>query len=334
MELTDNIIELNRDMESFIIQGSATRTWSFKSKFEDKYKPLQFVHFSDIHAVMDLWNRIVEFINYYEDYIAFGIHTGDYCGNNQQLYTDFYNYGERCKKAIYNCVGNHDTLISRTQWVMNTKESVHKRLFGPMPDVCVDVTFMEGEYSMTYYKDIPESNIRMIVLDLYYDIDQQKKWLRDVLAEAKQKGMGVITAMHETTSHIVESFGVTFHTADDYTSLYGELNTMPFEEDIADFINNGGEHICNLCGHHHHDLFGLTRAGVLNTAVPSATDWDGWCDGKRIKGTRTYDCFNVVSVDMNLGHLKLIRIGDNCDHMLREKKVLCYDFRNRKVIAN
>ena len=34
MGLTDNIIELNRDMEPYIIQGSATRTRFFKRKFE------------------------------------------------------------------------------------------------------------------------------------------------------------------------------------------------------------------------------------------------------------------------------------------------------------
>ena len=58
--LTDNIIELNRDMEQYIIQGSASRTKFFNKKFDDRFKVLQFVHFSDVHAVLDLWNRVVE----------------------------------------------------------------------------------------------------------------------------------------------------------------------------------------------------------------------------------------------------------------------------------
>ena len=45
MNLTDNIIELNRDMEPFVIQASATRPPPFKAKFGDPYAVLQFLHF-------------------------------------------------------------------------------------------------------------------------------------------------------------------------------------------------------------------------------------------------------------------------------------------------
>ena len=96
MEHTDNIIDLNRDVEPLIVQGAASRTPFFK----DRYKTLQFVHFSDVHAVLDLWNRMVEYINYYKDYIDFAVHTGDYCGSSQDLYVDFYNYGTRCVRPL------------------------------------------------------------------------------------------------------------------------------------------------------------------------------------------------------------------------------------------
>lgn len=331
IELSDNIIELNRDMESFVIQGSATRPVPFKQKFGDCFKPLQFVHFSDIHAVLNLWNRIMEYVNYYSDYISFGLHTGDYCGNNQNLYVDFYNYGMECERPIYNCVGNHDTYGDR-KYKLATKESVHKLLFAPQPDITQDVNFMECEYSMTYYKDFKDSNVRLIVLDLYYDIPAQQQWLEGVLADAKEKGFNVITAMHEPTGHICDSFGVTFHSINDYESLEGKGQTKSFETQIVEFIESGGEYICNLAGHHHHDLFGLTEAGVLNVCVPSATNWDGWCDGKRIRGTRTYDCFNVVSVDTNLGLLKIARVGCNVDHYFRSQRALCFDYINKKVI--
>lgn len=90
-----------------------------------------------------------------------------------------------------------------------------------------------------------------------------------------------------------DSFGVTFHTKNDCLSLEGRRDRSSFEEVIVDFIADGGCHICNLAGHEHHDLFGLTGAGVLNIAVQSGTCWDGWCDGLRVRGTRTYDCFNI-----------------------------------------
>lgn len=111
----------------------------------------------------------MQYINYYSDYISFAIHTGDYCGNTQQSYTDFYADATKCARPIYNCVGNHDTVE-----------------------------------------------------------------------------MGA--------------------------------------------------------------------------------------NGERIKGTRTYDAFNVMSVDVNLGILKLVRVGNNVDHYLRIKRTLCYDYINKKVI--
>ena len=333
LSLTDNIIELNRDMEPYIVQGSATRPVPFKNKFGDKFKPLQFVHLSDVHAVLDLWNRMVEFVNHYRDYIDFAIHTGDYCGNNQQLYADFYNYGTQCDRPIYNCVGNHDTVIT-PKWIGNTKESTYNLLFAPMNDDSRNVSFLECDYSMTYYKDFPDSNVRIIVLDLYYDIEIQCQWLKTVLEDAKEKGLCVITAMHEPTGEVNDTFGVTFHTKNDYQSVAGKHRQVPFEPIIADFINQGGCYICNLAGHDHHDSFGMTDAGVLNTVVPSATNWDGWCDGKRIRGTRTYDCFNAVSIDANLGLLKIARIGCNTDNFFRSQRALCYDYINKKVIYN
>ena len=133
MELTDNIIELNRDVESFVIQGSSARPAPIRKKLGDKFVPLQFVHFSDVHAVLDLWNRVVEYVNYYKDYISFAIHTGDYCGGYQELYADCYTYGTKCVRPILNCVGNHD-IVTTPKWIRNDKESAHKLLFNHLPE--------------------------------------------------------------------------------------------------------------------------------------------------------------------------------------------------------
>lgn len=329
--LTDNIIELNRDVEPLIIQGAATRTEFFKQKFDDSFKPLQFVHCSDMHDRLDLWNRMVEYTNHYRDYLSFVIHTGDYCGSRQEEYTDLYNDGIHCERPIYPCVGNHDTYIT-PKWVKHTKKSAYDLLFAPFK--LDGLNFMEGDFSMTYYRDFPESNIRLAVLDEYYDTDRQCEWLVGLLDEARAKNICVLTAMHEPSDNVNDSFGVTFHTMNDYVSLLGRLTKHPFEPIIADFIAKGGRHICNLVGHEHHDLFGMTDAGVLNSAVPSGTCWDGWCDSKRIKGTRTFDCFNIVCVDANLGLLKIVRVGNNRDHYLRSQRSLCYDYVNRRVIFN
>ena len=79
IKLSDNIIELNRDVESLVVQGAAGRTIFFG----DKYRPLQFVHCSDMHNRPDLFGRMTEYADHYEKYLAFVLHTGDYCGGCQ-----------------------------------------------------------------------------------------------------------------------------------------------------------------------------------------------------------------------------------------------------------
>jgi hypothetical protein len=320
----EDILTMNRDMESFVIQASATETLFLQ---RSTYEPLQFVHFSDVHAVLELWNRMVEYINHYRDYIAFALHTGDYCGDNQEQYRDFYTEGTPCVRPILNCAGNHDT-ITGPNWVKTEKEETWKRLFNSTENW--DVSFLNCPFSMSYYRDFPESNIRLIVLDQYYDRDVQLRWLKEILDDADEKGLWVITAMHEPSAEIVKPVGVTFHTL----TKFSTLSDSPFESVLADFVKKGGRFICNLCGHEHHDLFGYTAGGVLNVAVECACDWSGWCDGKRVRGTRTYDCFNVVSIDTDLGILKLVRVGNNADYYLRKKQVLCYDYQNRCVVFN
>lgn len=322
-------IELNKDVESFLIQGSASRSRFFR----DTFVPLQFIHLSDAHAVPEMWDRMVEYVNHYCDFLSFALHTGDYCGGSQEAYADFYNDCTPCVKPIFNCVGNHDTLKARGDRDGSCpKKEVHELLFNRTENW--DVTFMEGEASMTYYKDFPESNLRLIVLDCYYDKEQQIAWLEERLKEARERGIHVITASHEISHPIVRKADVTFQTLTDFESAGGNRARRPFDEVIARFKDEGGIHVIHLAGHEHSDMFGQTERGVLNCAVECATSWNGWCDGKRVRGTKTYDCFNVVSVDANLHILKLVRIGDNADHYLRIKRTLCYDYLHQKVIFN
>ena len=61
--MSENIIDIAKPMESAIIQGSLARC---PFLFKDPFKPLQFVHFSDVHSMLDPWDRIMTFINHYE----------------------------------------------------------------------------------------------------------------------------------------------------------------------------------------------------------------------------------------------------------------------------
>ena len=321
-----DIITLNKDVETFVIQASE----GLGQRFTDKTKPLVFTHFSDVHTRQELWNRIVEYNNYYKDYIKFSMHTGDYCGGNRLSYIDLYANGPLCDIPLFNCVGNHDTYLADNS--KGDKTTTHDLLFNHTDNW--GVTFMDTiNNSMTYYKDFASNKVRFIVLDYYYDIDAQCTWLLERLNEAKNLGYHVITCMHEMTNVITNKLDTTFQTIDDFESLGGnKYSISKFDKVIGDWKKTGGVHVANFAGHEHSDFIGYTENGVLNVCVQAATDNILWTDGKRVKGTRTWDCFNVVAVETSTGTLKLIRVGNNSDHYLREKKILSYDYINKRII--
>ncbi len=322
------IVELNKDLEPFIIQSSHGRT----EAFEDQYEVLTFVHCADMHASQSHWNRMVEFTNYYSDYIDFVVHAGDYCGGNQSDSPDLYAGGPKCDVPIFNVPGNHDTMpAGSSQQSTASKESVYNIIVGDHAENW-DVTFMPGEYSMSYFRYYETSNILLVVLDNYYDIAEQQKWLEGVLGSAKKNGMHVITVTHEPTSAVVDAVDTPFHSINDWESLY-TLPKRQFEDILSEFVADGGTLIANLAGHEHHDLFSYTLGGVLNMVVENGNSFKYWCDADRVEGTRTYDSFNVVSVDTNLGIITAIRVGNNADNFGREKSVMCYDYINKKLIT-
>jgi hypothetical protein len=144
----------------------------------------------------------------------------------------------------------------------------------------------------------------------------------------------------------VTHFGVKYDSLDDYQTVqknyelartaydFDHRGRVTFEDVIAWFVDQGGHYVCNLVGHNHYDEFGLTAKGILHVVVQNGTTWDAHGDMKRVDGTRSMDCFNVVSVDTELGLLKIIRIGANVDHYLRKKTALCFDYVNQKVVSD
>ena len=341
--MTDNIVELNKETEQFVIQAGMGRSRHYFGKlFGDKYTPLTFVHAADMHADTVAWNRMVEYVNGYKEYLSFVLHTGDYCGASQKVYKDFGEVCDKCELETYQTNGNHDCFPGDYPWHLGDKQTTHGLLFKHTENW--NVNFMDIPFSMSYYKDFPESNIRMIVLDDYFDVPETRLWLKGVLSDAKEKGLHVFTAQHERTNYIEETFGVNYSTADNYRAANEALERSRtscdfdrrgrelYEDVIAQFIENGGNFICNFAGHEHVDEFGLTNNGILNVVVQNGLCWDALGDTKRVKGTKSMDCFNVVGIDTELGLLKIIRIGADVDHYMRNKRVLCFNYVEKKVV--
>ena len=321
-----DIVELNKDMEPFIIQALKGKP----SKCGSQNKILSFIHFTDIHSNIKLWNRVVDYVNYYEDYIDFAIHTGDYSRYIRDTAVDMYSTGTKCVKPILNVVGNHDTFDANSE--ISDKPAT-KQIICSNTDGW-DVTFMDIADSMTYYKDYPDSMIRIIALDNYFDQDEQCDWLDLRLREATTMGYHVITFMHEMTNPIIDKLDTNFQTIEDFESYGGNMySSSKFDKVIADWIADGGVHIANFAGHEHSDMIGYTKNGVLNMICQCATNDESWVDAARVEGTKTFDCFNFVSVETTTGVFKVVRIGNNSDHYLREKKVFAYDYINKKILT-
>ena len=326
MSNNSSIIYLNKDIESFVLQASE----GLGQMFKESTKPLTFTHFSDIHTRQELWDRVVEYNNYYKNYIKFSIHTGDFCGGNRLSCVDLYANGKNSEIPLYNCVGNHDTYLEDNS--TGDKKTTHDLLFNHITNWNVNFcTTIDNP--MTYHKDFSDNKIRLIVLDYYYDIDAQCNWLLERLNGAKSLGYHVITCMHEMSNTITQKLETTFQTRDNFEKLGGNKNSKSkFDKVIGDWIKNGGVHVANFAGHEHSDFIGYTDNGVLNICVQASTDNTIWTDAKRVKNTKTWDCFNVVSIEQPTGILKLIRVGNNADHYLREKKIFVYDYINKKII--
>lgn len=317
------VIKFNKDIEAALIQSTAKRQ-------KDTNAVFSMIHFSDIHGNQEMFNRIVEFSNYYASNLSMLLHTGDYVYKGQEDFVDLLGNAEINNVPFYNVVGNHDQYISDSDRSQATKASTYANVITRTQRNWqnIGVTYMSGNNPMTYYKDFKSSKIRIIILDDFYDIDIQAAWLAAILEEARTLGYHVITAKHSKTDSITERV-TSFNSKDVYS---GDFNTI-FDAAIKKFISAGGIHICNICGHEHVDEMGYTDNGILNVVAECATSDVSWQNCKRDKNTKSFDCFNILSIDTNAGLIKIIRIGDNKDIYLRDKSYTCYDYINKKVVV-
>ncbi len=317
----NDIVSLNKDNENLLYNANHSRA----SSFNDTTAPLAFVHFSDIHNVPVLWKRMCKYIDTY-NMIQFSIHTGDYCGSNQTEYTDLYEV-KSASKPILNCVGNHD--IINGSGAKQLKETTRALLFNHTDNW--GVTFGDDS-AMYYYKDFANAKIRLIVLDQYYSDSTEIAWFQNALATAKTNGFSVITASHTQTSEITNKIS-TFNTPDSFEHTASEANG--FGDYIKAFKDNGGKHICHLCGHWHWDNLGYDENGILNVIVECATNYSGgWNNDIRRSGYRSYDCFNVVFADVNTHTIRIVRVGSNTDNYLQAKNVVTIDYESGTLLSN
>ena len=305
----------------------------------DKYdfKPLVLCHFSDIHGDSINLKRILEFYNNYKEYFTDIIHTGDIISDT---FDDDFEFWKNTKGSniILNCIGNHDS--SRKEGGNYIQGITSKQCFDKFFKEqienwnCVQPESAADLGLCYYYKDYSDSKIRLVVLDCMHYTDNQNSWFSQVLTEAKDKNYSVLVANHYQGGAMKCDNSCTFQSPL-WTHADATINEKA-SATVDSFMNAGGDFIAWICGHSHRDLFGVLEKYPNQTciAVDCGLCTDYWNDSFRRRGTKSQDCFNIMSINRSLNTFSIYRVGNNIDLQLRSKKCLVYNYATHKVISN
>lgn len=301
------------------------------------FKPLVLCHFSDIHGDSINLKRILEFYNNYKKYFTDIIHTGDIVNDKFDDDFEFWKNTEG-SNIILNCIGNHDSSRKEGDHYINdiTSKQCFDKFFKEQIENwnCVQPESAADLGLCYYYKDYSDSKIRLVVLDCMHYTDNQNSWFSQVLTEAKNKNYAVLVANHYQGGTMKCDKSCTFQSPL-WTHADATINEKA-SATVDSFMNAGGDFIAWISGHTHRDLFGVLENYPNQTciAVDCGLCSDYWNDSFRRRGTKSQDCFNIMSINRSLNTFSIYRVGNNIDLQLRSKKCLVYNYATHKVISN
>lgn len=305
--------------------------------------PLCLLHFSDIHGDKKRLQNIIEFKEYYSDYIADVIHTGDMVKYYSTDGIAFWNEVDGAED-ILNIIGNHDTLVGST-WIGMTMADAYTTYFAPY----ISNWGVTGTSGQTYYyKDYTDNKVRLIVLDIMHQSADQLTWFINTLASAKTAELHVIVAVHsrphwQFTSHqtawddkpLVPSYTAGY--SDTSASTYPENLSDDYADAVDDFMTGGGYFVCWIHGHTHHKMFAQlqTHLNQLDVSVENAGIPDfAWTYVKaRIDGTKSEDCFNIIGIDTDSKILRIMAVGATYDRFMRHTDTIAYNYYTHTILT-
>lgn len=329
------VVQLNKDVEPLVLQLSRQIS-TYAANHQ--YKRATFLFFSDIHGHAEQWERICDYMDYYSKFIPFAVHAGDYVPTDLGTVNDLYGTRKPKNGAILTIVGNHDCNPSGsgspTAPIADTYAALYENV-DPSADGW-DCTMGTAQYAMYWYKDLAEEGVRIIGFDQYHWDADQKTFMENAFDDAITNGYAVVTVTHTPITTQVDNIGSGFWSYDNliagdtYTGSMVEIRAL-----INAFVNGGGTHLVNLCGHLHWDEIGLLHDdGLFQIKTMAATPNETWEDAARVDRSKTMDCFNVLQIDRNLGMIKMVRVGCNSADCLQAKTAICFDYVNKRLISN
>ena len=348
------IVRVNEEEKTKQLLGQLKSQTRKQKASETENKPLVLLHFSDIHGMGQNLSRINEYRRYWSKYIDDTINTGDV---QQDRWEDDFIFGEASadnpNNDILSVIGNHDTATgtgSSRDWHAKQGKESYDRYIAPF------VTYwgaVQPDNAATngycyYYKDYPDSHIRLIVLDSYNSntdyISAQTAWLEGVLDGAREAGYSVVMAAHmglESEELIKCPFT---NNGAAYTSPDLAPWNTPYMNLVTQFKAAGGELVCWLAGHSHYDAIARTsevNGYQINIRVANASrdynpDLDLNTTNSKIEviadDIRSQDLFNIVAIDTTYKFITLFRVGAQWDKLGRQIETTCIAYNTGNIV--
>lgn len=332
-----SMVDFNPEFEDRII--NAEKTFDFETK------AFALFVFADVHSSDYEYNRLMEFYNHYSKYFDNAICLGDILENYTYSY-DFIEKNPYCDK-VFMVLGNHD--VFNGSWDKTvSQEDCFKRFLSPFVKKW-GVVYEEGK--TYYYKDYPEKNIRLIVIDSMLNgenMDNQLVWFKNTLMSAKDKKYHVIAAVHFPILTDSEPLDCPFTTAGrpirstmkiGESDIYAKYGFIParaeeYMQAVDVFRKDGGQFVCWLSGHVHIDSVELDRKyNQLCISIETASvKWSkNFSDSQRTMGQKSQDLADAIVVDTTNRVIKIVRAGCDTDRYMKHKDMTAISYADFKV---
>lgn len=200
-----------------------------------------------------------------------------------------------------------------------------------------------------YYKDY--SSFRLICLDSFHyyrcdDNGEQDTWFRSILADSITNSKPVVVAMHMNPAtgtvdgslkclfdYVDCAYNYAQYSDDGYS---GDVTRLQCYNAVKDFILNGGNFVCWLVGHTHTNRICLIDKGTAHeqllivqaTATCTVSSITQRRMGVRVSGTKTDDCFCMITVDSARKLVKMVRIGSDINDEMGTSRTITYRYSN------
>lgn len=317
----------------------------------DFYKPLVLCHFSDIHGDAVNTARMMTFCQQYSILIDDIICSGDIISNTFDDNFSWWNIIEGTQ-YILNTIGNHDVADynknSGYNWTAHVGIDSYNKFFSPYIHNWNVIQPKGADVNgyCYYYKDYPNSNIRLVVLDVMGYDELQGNWFSCVLEDALEKGLCIIGVSHfavddcylidcNFTSATLKEKSLLKTSLPNYNLQYKSFR--PIASIMDDFIQKGGHFVCWLKGHSHVDYIGYISGhfNQLVISIESASSNEGQVSSareSRKNGTSSQDAFNIIGFNTEKHSIKILRVGNEYDYDGKHKKSILIDYKNNSIL--